>query len=262
VIDSIGGATWQDIQAEFDRVRSSIRGRIFTNCFVPPPNGDSLRMVSSERAVVFSQSEGGFSRLYYLTLDADSLAKLLAGLRAEESLVIGYIDRSRNESLCSAFRSGGFVQKAHYLRMTHKNFPMPKDAEAPEFARASDVESVDNLLRGAFDAMTDHLPTTARLLQLISDQQVIVRRDNAKVSSVVVFQVLGNQVNFNYIVSRGRPGEGLRIKQSFFRCMADRGLTAGFLWVGSDNERAKSMYALSGWKCDGLNDWFYVRPSA
>ncbi len=253
---------WSQIQTQIDRIRATHRVRALTNCFAPLTDATDLAMLASDTAVVFACAETDFSRLYYHATDVASLASLLADFKAPLPLVIGYVDKTKNEALCAAFCDAGFVETAHYLRMTSAAFPVPEAAEHPEFATADETDAVMALLRSTFNAVTDHLPSRERLRSLIEQQQVIVRREAGQVTGLVAFQVLGRQVNFNYLLNRGRRGDGSVLKQSFFRCMAERGLTSGFLWVDSTNERARQIYSANGWKADGLNDWFYRRQAA
>lgn len=218
-------------------------------------------MLASDRAVVFACDEGDFARLYYHTVDVESLTKLLIDFQHKKPLLIGYVDRVKGEALCAAFREAGFVEMAHYLRMTNAAFPEPKPGHQPEFANTQEVREILSLLLGAFNAKTDYLPSHEKLKQLIEQQQVIVRREANQITGLVVFQVIGRQANFNYLLNRGRPGDGKVLMQSFIQCMADRGLDSGFLWVESTNERARKVYQASGWKPDGLHDWFFFRTT-
>ena len=253
---------WSQVQAQIDRVRSKHRVRTLTNCFRPLTGATNLAMLSSDNAVVFAYPESEFSRLYYHATDVYSLAHLLTCFQLPSALVIGYVDKMKDESICGAFREAGFVEIAHYIRMVSSAFPIPEVAEEPDFATVEETIDVMELLRFSFNAVTDHLPSYEQLSRLIEQQQVIVRREAGRISGLVAFQVFGRQVNFNYLLNRGRRGDGRILMQSFFLCMSLRGHTSGFLWVDSTNERARQIYKVNGWRADGLNDWFYTRNAA
>ena len=254
-------ASWKSIQKEVDKLRSLNRGKTFTNCFSSPAENKELKLITTDGAIIFSQNEEEFSRLYYYAADLDSLAILLKTYNSACPLLLNYVDRQENKSICTAFIKGGFTLKAHYVRMIHEKFPKPLDADIPEFAVSEEQVELTNILRKIFDPMTDYLPNSNELLELINSKQVLVRRTKGRLTSAVIFRVKGRQANLNYIFNQGPSGEGLRIKESFYRCMAERGLTTGFLWVNTNNDRAKKMYALSGWESDGLNDWFYLKKN-
>jgi hypothetical protein len=254
--------TWSQIQTQIDRIRCTHRVRSLTNCFTPLMDALDLSMLASDSSVVFACAEKDFSRLYYYSTDVASLALVLADFKSILPLVIGYVDKTKNENLCAAFRSTGFEETAHYLRMSSAAFLIPEVAEQSEFATVEEADAVMSLLRSTFNPVTDYLPSHERLRSLIEQQQVIVRREVGQITGLVAFQVLGRQVHFNYLLNLGRRGDGSVLKQSFFRCMAERGFTSGFLWVDSTNQRAHKIYSANGWKADGLNDWFFTRPAA
>jgi hypothetical protein len=253
---------WPQVQAHIDRIRSTNSARAHTNCFAPLTGNANLSIITSESAVVFTQAETEFSRIYYCASSAAALGQLLTELHSSSPLVIGYLDRIKNETLCEVFRQTGFVETAHYLRMTIPTFPIPKDAEPPEFPNVDETDAVMGLLRLNFSRVTDFLPSREQISTLIEQRQIIVRREERKITGLVVFLVQGRQVNLNYLLNRGRRGDGSLLMQSFFFCMAERGLNSGFLWVNGTNERALKIYIANGWKADGLNDWFFIRNSA
>lgn len=250
---------WTQIQVQIDRIRSTHRVRALTNCFTPLTGATNLTMFSSDNAVVFSCPDTEFSRLYFHASDVASLAHLLANLQSPFPLVLGYVDKTKNEALCAALHETGFTEIAHYIRMTCMAFPVPEAAEQPKFATVEETVAIMNLLRYNFNPVTDHLPSHELLYSMIEQQQVIVHREAGQISGLVAFQVLGRQVNFNYLLNYGLPGSGSILMQSFFLCMSQRGHTSGFLWVASMNKRARRIYIANGWKADGLNDWFYTR---
>jgi hypothetical protein len=211
--------------------------------------------------VVFAQAETEFSRIYYYASNIDGLGKLLTELRSFSPLVISYLDRNKNETLCGVFRQAAFVETAHYIRMAIPTFPRPNATEPPEYANVNDTEAVMGLLRLNFNPITDFLPSREEIFSLIEHRQIIIRRAAQKITGLVAFKVQGRQVNFNYLLNCGRRGDGSLLMNSFFHCMVERGLNSGFLWVDRTNERACKIYNANGWKADGLNDWFFIRNS-
>lgn len=250
---------WSQIQSAIDRLRSGHRVRWLTNLYAELQDITKFAMLTSDRAIVFVGDEGGFARLYYHAVDVESMKALLENIQYKIPLVIGYLDKNRNEALCAAFRNAGFKEIAHYRRMTNAGFPTLASESQPQFAKPEEAQTIFSMMRDTFNAMTDHLPSREKLRSLIEHQQVIVRREADEITGFVVFQIFGRQVNFNYLLNRGSRGNGTILMQDFHQCMASRGLNSGFLWVESTNERARKIYDASGWKVDGLNDWFFLR---
>lgn len=252
-------ATWPVVQSAMDCVRAGCRGRALTNCFTSFRHIDRISCIATDQAVAFLIPEEGFSRLYFQAVDAHSLELLLPECQGRGVLVIGYVDRSRNDLLCAAFERNNFRQIAQYSRLVHDDFALPPHAVPPEYAMLHEADHLMGMLRAAFDPFTDHLPSPADLRQRIAEQQVIVRRQEGSVTGFVVFHMTGHLVHFNYLLNRGRPGDGLLLLHSFFRCMVERGVSRGFLWVNSANVRAQHIYLSNGWRPDGLSDWFFLR---
>lgn len=255
-------APWAEILSRIDRIRLKSRSKTFTNCFFSPSFDMNLLVYTSESAVVFLMPDDGFSRLYYHASDFDSLSTLLHLINLDETLVIGYVDRVRNYHLCLAFIQSDFIEKAHYIRMVIRDIPKTLEGLEPTFACIADLERIMHLLKTQFNPIKDHLPLPSRIAQLINNRQVIVRYVNGVVSGFVIFDVVGKQFHFNYFLNLGPRGDGLLLMQSFFRCITERFVHSGFLWVNRENERAIRFYEASGWSNDGLNDWFFVREIA
>lgn len=252
-------AAWSDIAIRIEQIRSKRGIRLITNCYGPLQDSGNLRMNSTSKAVIFLQPEDGFFRLFYFASDIASLEPLLGDMEERRDIVIGYLDKLKHSELCSTFLGKHFKEIAHYIRMSRNSFPAAFSSEEPEFAQPKELEQVMGLLRSTFNPMTDYLPSRELLDQLICTNHVIVRREANRISGLVVFQISGKRVNFNYLLNNGPKGDGMLLKQSFFKCMAERGISSGFLWVDTRNAPALRIYEKTGWKPDGLNDWFFLR---
>jgi len=92
---------------------------------------------------------------------------------------------------------GGFLPIAAYDRMETYRLPQQRPSPALEYAVPADAEQLHQDLFRAFNKYTDHLPTKARLLDYIENQQVIVNRKMGQIIGTVCFQLKGLKVNYN-----------------------------------------------------------------
>jgi hypothetical protein len=254
-------ASWSDVLARINQIKAEHRRQCITNCFTPLEQFP-LRMLSSNSAVVFACREFDFNRIYYFSASVNSLEKLLAEFNIGRDSVIGYVDKNRNEDLCAAFGAAGYREKAHYRRMSNHQIPVRKVSYEPEFAHEDEAEQLLGLLNETFDPMIDHLPQLPRMKEIVVGKQAIVSRNMGRITGALIFQQVGKQVNYNYLVNRGGPTmDLLALQNSFYHVMAQRNITSGFLWVNNNNTGVIKLHHAFGWKFDGLNDWFYTRTA-
>ncbi len=113
-----------------------------------------------------------------------------------------------------------------------------------------------------FNKYTDHLPTKSRLHGYIENQWIIVNRQDSRVLGAVCFQLEGLRVNYNYLYNVSGNGlDFLRLQNNFYGVMNQRGIHAGFLWINQTDTSLAALHQSIGWRCDGLQDYFYLRSS-
>jgi hypothetical protein len=251
--------SWQAIQAQFDRIRRHARNRPFTNAFTPPKTLENVEFFYLNHTVLYLEREHGFARIYFFSTALEELAFALKTLPSNLELSISYVDKNKNTDLVNAMISAGFLEIAHYLRMRKIDFEFSQVDHHATFASPSETDQIHNLLYLHFNSITDYLPSSSTLAQFIEEKQIIVEREDSKVTGFVIFRVNQRTVNFNYLLNCGRPGNGTVLKNSFLKCMAGRNVTSGFLWVNKTNTHAQRLYQRFNWEFDGLSDWFFHR---
>jgi hypothetical protein len=250
---------WSEVKDIISRIRSSHRARHLTNYFEASMS-NKLLAISSDSAVLFASLENGFGRLFYFSADLESLRLLLLSWPNDLDYVIGYVDRIKNEHLCAVFCEAGFIEKCCYQRMLNLTLPIRKVRVQPEYARIEETAVLYDMFSDTFDAMTDHLPELEKLSEIVAADQVIVKREKGEITGVLLFQMHGKQVNFNYLVNRGKNGlDLLELKNSFYHIMYLKGIQSGFLWVNTSNSGVIKLHQNFGWKLDSLYDWFFIR---
>ena len=231
-----------------------------TNYFKQELVGDQIHSVATDRTVLFINNEHDFFRLYFFSTDPVDLGETLEKLEVDKDLVADYLYKLVDERVFACFLQSGFKKLALSRRMIHSQLPPRKTETQPEFAELSDADRIHEDLFRTFNRFTDHLPTKERLLHYISNRQVLVNRTQGAVVGVIIFQIIGRRVNFNYLYNSSQNNmDLLRLQSSFFELMNQCGIRDAFLWVDSMNERVARMYEKLGWCFDGLNDCFFLK---
>ena len=238
-------------------------GAISTNYFRQEMAGSNLLAAATDRSVVFLNDEFDFFRLYYFTRDLADLGDVLSRLPYPGTTVCGYLTKSAPDApTLAALQQGRLERHSHFRRMTHTKLPVRPAALTTSYAEPADADALYAELFAIFDPFSDHLPKRETFATWITQRQVLVNRRDAAITGAVVFQILGKQVNFNYLFSRSAdPMDLLRLQSSFYAEMHTRGLRSGFLWVNATNTPIIRLHASFGWKFDGLEDRFHLfRP--
>jgi len=243
-------------------VKAQSTGNFFTNYFRQEMVGPQILTAATARTVLLANDEHDFFRLYFFTSDLADLEQILRDLDFPGEVVAGYLTKAVDENIAAAFQQSGFNPIATYLRMITYRLPPQRPNPALEYASAADVDQLYEGLFQTFNKYTDHLPTKDRLRRYVENQWVIVNRQAGRILGAVCFQLEGPRVNYNYIYNLSGNGlDFLRLQNNFYGVMNQRGIRAGFLWINQINSRLASLYQSTGWRFDGLQDYFYVRSS-
>ena len=244
------------------QIKAQSTGGFFTNYFRQEMVGTQILTVATDRSVLVINDEHDFFRLYFFTNDLRDFEQTLRASEYPGDVVAGYLTRAEDKNITEAFQRSGFNPIANYRRMVSFQLPKQRPNAALEYASAADLNRLHEHLFRVFNKYTDHLPTKSRLLGYIENRQVIVIRHEQRIGGAVCFQLQGPRVNYNYIYSLSdNPLDFLQLQNNFYGVMHQREIGAGFLWVNRSNERLAALYQSSGWRFDGLEDFFYFRSS-
>jgi hypothetical protein len=228
--------------------------------------GPQILATATARSVLLANNEHDFLRLYFFTSDLADLERILSDVDLPGDVVAGYVtrsaDKAADENIAAAFQQSGFNPIATYRRMISYRLPPQRPNPALEYAVPADIDQLHGALFQTFNKYTDHLPTKDRLHGYIVKQWVIVNRQGGRILGALCFQLDGPRVNFNYIYNlSGNALDFLQLQNNFYGVMNQRGICAGFLWINQINTRLAALYQSTGWRFDGLQDYFYLRSS-
>jgi hypothetical protein len=252
--------TLPNAHARMAQIKAHVHGSFSTNYFRQEMIGQQVLVTTTDQTILLANDEYDFFRLYFFTGDLVDLGQALHHARYPGKVVASYLTKNPDKNVAIAFEQGGFLPIATYRRMETYRLPRQRPNPALEYAVPADAEQIHQDLFRAFNKYTDHLPTKARLLDYIENQQVIVNRKMGKIVGAVCFQLKGLKVNYNYIYNVSGDGlDFLQLQNNFYGVMNQRGIHAGFLWINQSNNRLAALYRAAGWRFDGLQDYFYFR---
>jgi hypothetical protein len=258
--------TLASVHEQMALIKAQSTDGIFTNYFRQEMVGPQILTAATDRSLLLANDEHDFFRLYFFTSDLTDLGQILRGVEFPGDVVAGYLtkgaDEVADENIAAAFRHSGFNPIATYRRMITYQLPAQRPNPALEYAIAADVDQLHEGLFQTFNKYTDHLPTKNRLHGYVVKKWVIVNRQGVRILGAVCFQLEGPRVNYNYLYNLSRNAlDFLRLQNNFYGVMHQRGIRAGFLWINQTETRLAALHESMGWRFDGLQDYFYLRPS-
>jgi hypothetical protein len=252
--------TLANAHARMAQIKARSDHGFFTNYFRQDMVGERIITAATDATILLLNDEYDFFRLFFFTNDLADLEQALGQAEYPGDVVVGYLTKKADKGVVIALERGGFGLLATYGRMETYSLPTQRPNPALEYAVAEDADQIHQDLFRAFNKYTDHLPTKNRLLDYIKNDQVIVKRHDRQIVGAVCFHLHGLKVNYNYIYSLTRHGlDFLQLQNNFYGVMNQRGIRAGFLWINKANDRLAGLYRATGWRFDGLQDYFYFR---
>jgi hypothetical protein len=253
--------TLPSVHRQMALIKDQSTGAIFTNYFHQEMVGSQILTAATARSVLLANDEHDFFRLYFFASDLADLEQLLRDANLPGNVVAGYLSMAADENIAAAFKRSGFNPIATYRRMITYRLPPRQPNPALEYAIAADVDQLYEDLFQTFNKYTDHLPTKNRLHGYVENQWIIVNRQADRILGAVCFRLKGPQVNYNYLYnSSANALDFLRLQNNFYGMMHQRGIRRGFLWIDETNTRVAALHESMGWRFDGLQDFFYLRP--
>ncbi len=253
---------FSDIEVQLAKCQR-LPGETHTNFFRQTLTGTRYWSVSGERSFIFVTDDLDFLRLFFITKDPGDLKSLLGRVVLPSTTVTALVGRQFHPDILEAFLVNGHRHHALFRRMTTRSLRVAKTNSRLDFAVLEDLEELLERLKTDFDPYPNHLPSRTMLTDYISNQWVLVIREGRKIIGYIIFQIIGNQVNYNFLFYSGpHPGEFLFLQNNFFGLMCRQEISTGFLWVDETNTRVLKMNEVSGWKLDGLmTKYLITQPS-
>lgn len=250
--------SFSEIEKQIYKLQS-LPGTAHTNYFRQTLTGTDYWSASSERSLVFVTNDLDFLRLYFVTKDPSDLKNLLGQFDLSRTTVTALVARQFQTDIHEAFLANGHRDYALFKRMSTRSLRVAKINSRLDFAVSDDINELLARVKTDFDPYTSHPPSRETLLGYIAKQWVLVIRENGRIVGYTIFQIIGKQVNYNFLLySGGFPGGSLLLQNNFFGLLAREEVCGGFLWVDETNTRVIKMHEVSGWKFDGLETKYLI----
>ena len=127
-------------------------------------------------------------------------------------------------------------------------------------AERADREAIFLALLREFDKYADHIIPLEELEQLIEQDQVIISRDpRGGIKGFVIFRLMHQTCNFNFLYNGGSPMDLAYLLGNFYGVLTKREVRSGFGWVRRTRPLVLKLHQSFGWNTDGLMDHIYLR---
>ena len=236
-------------------------GRVLTNCYLDPEEGDRLTKAGR---LELEYKEGawlnlycrddGFFRLYYYLLSpegytAEADGTLIADLFYRNG---SRPDPARNAE--EALQKAGFAATDTYSRWNRKVEEDPERKADPDIGTEAD-EAFLTLLYSCFDKYKDCLPLREEWEQYLAEHQILRYPAQGDMAGGVVWKKKGSVVTEEYIFTA--PAQRGRKIGSYLHeqlCAAAFGEEKGKLiaWVNETNAASQALHTSCGYTKDNM----------
>ncbi|GHV64667.1 hypothetical protein FACS1894199_03470 [Bacteroidia bacterium] len=201
-----------------------------------------------------------FSRIYFLSTNANQLIDLLRTLSADDIINIPS-KNGLSSSLLQTLSAGGYSLFETYVRLYNNNSESRDKFVDDCFARIEDVPIMYHILYANFCPYTDTLPSKDELTNMVLNKQLIVcRNEREEVTGLVAFTLMKSRCYFSILINVGGGAtDGLNLLFKGFDYIASKNITQYYLWAKETNHRAVNLYFALGCKLDGLKDYTFIK---
>lgn len=234
-----------------------------------------LEFWGEEKSCIFVWNDNGVKRVYFYSIDMESLGSLLK--LVESGSCIDYITKKREDS-AELFITAGFYRRLEYGRfvlgvqsksaaemekiLTEDNV-LSKElyhAVAARPATVDEAEEVDACLREKFDLYEAHFYDMDKLRDYIRKKWVWVVRENDKIIAANLFEIQGRKVYGAYLFNNGPVEVLTSLNNTVNAYVAQLGCIHSYCWMNLANKRIlRYNVTYGGYKFDGMYDMIYVK---
>lgn len=224
------------------------KGHIKTNYYpgVVEITTDSL-FFENEKAVVFIVEEPFRKRVFFATVDNDSLVLLLQKVPA--GCILEYIYKQEND-MVDCFVRGGLIEYTYYIRNTivwsespytvsetgrRKLLQEMYDPHCGEYASQNDIMELYTITKETFDNNCDDIFTLDRWANIIENKECLLYKENNQIIALYVWRLEGKKLYSNISINRGSANILYNLERRVFEEMWDKGIRVYCAWFNKDN---------------------------
>lgn len=241
-------------------------GRVETNIFSDDVLENAEELYHSEESLLISSIDCNVRRLYYYTVDFDSLKSLIPFLKNQE-YVLEFLTKNTDEK--SAFlKESGFSLLTQMMRVSTLDCAKAlSDQPVSQYADDSIglypdsglCLPINKKLHEIFDSRVSHLLNDEGLKKAIENGEITIHQDLAG-SIDAILQVLVQPKRF--YINQIYNGSGKKIihamLQKRLRDYVNQGGKYAYAWVEKSNIASVKFHEKYGMKFDGLWNMVYI----
>lgn len=213
-------------------------------------------IIETATTILVRKIEEGFYRLYICSTNHDELLKFLL-LLDNNKYVLNIPTKKGTDSWDALLEESGFEPYAKYDRYYNTQIEK-RESDIGVTAESDDVDGIMNLIYcDEFSVYTDYLPSKSDILEMISNNQVIVNKKDNQVKGVIIYTIEGRKCYLNLWIDRS--GEGLYLLFDVYNIMIEKGLKYAYFWAKSTNKKVIKIHKLTGAVPDGTSDYTFIK---
>lgn len=244
-------------------------GMVITNCFVSfdPSDKTEYEVFSSEKTIIIINCEYKVKRVWFYTTDSQDFAELAASSLNKTEYTLDIIGRDPS-LLKDELASAGFTCIAEMMRLSNNNISevFSSDSAVHKYldcehgitAEASDAEEISDILWRTFDTRISHLPDNAKLADMISKGQFMIRRNREqKLVSLLQTVAEPKKLYINQVYNSTEPEIIHAMLLNKIKQYCNQGGKYLYSWVEKNNIASMKFHRKYNLKHDGLWDIVY-----
>lgn len=239
---------------EIKKIINSIKSEgkpIITNYYFNIENSDKeYETFTGNGTIAFIKPNITRKEVVFFTNDIDECKTILSNMPLDS--VIQIVDKSV-ESEFEVFRGTGYGLFSIQQRVGSKLLPYDEqvkwysdqrwdrfyDESFVEYACEDDLDEIQQLINDGFDPYDDDFFCDQEMLQLIKDKNVMISRQNGKITTFHIFRIQGKKMYANHVYNTGWGGALYSMeKYAVLDSIKRYGVIYKYGWIRLTNESA------------------------
>lgn len=241
-------------------------GRVETNVFSDEVLENAGELYHSEKSLLISSVDCNVRRLYYYTVDFNSLGTLIPLLKNQE-YVLEFLTRKADEK-SDFLKENGFSMLAQMMRVSTLDCANAlSDQTVSQYADDSigvypDLGlclTINKKLHEIFDSRVSHLLSDDGLKKALENGEITIHQDSAGIVDAILQAVVQpKRFYINQIYNKSEKKVIHAMLQKRLRDYVNQGGKYAYAWVEKNNIASVKFHEKYGMKFDGLWNMVYL----
>jgi hypothetical protein len=254
--------TSEQVLNELDLLSDKISGEVITNYYLNNFSSGDLTVIKENNSIVVLDKEFDFYRTYFYS---DNLAtiKSIIGSINNKSLTLEYLSKENPVELKNMLSGIMFKEISVHHKIVNKTLPKLKVNKELTFASTEDVTELYDSLVTNFNKYSDHLPSIPFLENAIKNDNIIIYRNNGKITAYIIFELKGKTSYFGFWFSsqHDNPVIGINLMINLYGILNSKGIKMAYGWVKDDNFKVIEIHKKFGFFFEGSTNYIFMRKA-